>query len=368
MRNIDLYNIGESSEEIREALSDLRADFASHTHDGVNSKQFDAIRAEILQGRVFSIRKAAYTDNTAGFWAGLVGNTTKLFVGDGTNYLKWDGSAVSIAGTITATAGTIGGWIISSSTIASAASGERIVLDQGNKQIELYNASENVVLRMKYGSLTSAAIQKIHIQNDARRGIEFIVGSTLGSDAKCITIDNPSTSICIDMTDGGSTGLSIAGSSQNGIVIQHSGTAAGIDISGGPGDALIKAAASGDYPGIDISYTGTGSNAYGLRITGGANTLKEGILIDSNADSHLAEGMTIDRDGNADNQIVVALRIEAANLGVGTKAVGIDFTGAAIQAIMNVATDATDPTGGGGAATGRIPIYVAGNLKYLAYY
>ena len=36
--------------------------------------------------------------------------------------------------------------------------------------------------------------------------------------------------------------------------------------------------------------------------------------------------------------------------------------------VLQVAEDNTDPTSGGGAATGRIPILVNGNLRYIAYY
>ena len=46
----------------------------------------------------------------------------------------------------------------------------------------------------------------------------------------------------------------------------------------------------------------------------------------------------------------------------------IDVTATGYDGVLNVTADATDPTGGGGAATGRIPILVGGATKYLAYY
>lgn len=97
MREIDLYNIGDSQEDAQEALRALRADFDAHTHDGVNSKSFDTLRSEMSSSRVFSIKKLSYTDNTAGFWAGLVGATVKLFLGNATNFLKWDGTNLSLS-------------------------------------------------------------------------------------------------------------------------------------------------------------------------------------------------------------------------------------------------------------------------------
>lgn len=275
---------------------------------------------------------------------------------------------VTAAGVVTATTGTIGGWTISSTTISSATSGERIILDSGNKKISLINSSETEILKFNYNATTTQAIQLINIKDNDKRGIEFIVESTRGSGAKCITIDNPSNSISIDMTDAGSTGINIAGASTSGIVITHSGTGAGIDISGAGSAAGALTIGGGNYPSIDINQNGTATNSFGIRITQDTNALKDGIFIDNNANSHVSRGMYIDRDLAADNQIGVALRLECANTGVGGKACGIDFTGATIQAIMNVAADATDPTGGGGAALGRIPIYVAGVLRYLAYY
>ncbi len=37
-------------------------------------------------------------------------------------------------------------------------------------------------------------------------------------------------------------------------------------------------------------------------------------------------------------------------------------------AILKAPVDATDPTGGGGAAVGRIPIVINGVTKYIPYY
>jgi len=362
------YKIDTTPEALREAILALRLDYEAHNHDGASSRAFETVRAEAVSSRAYSIKKIGYSDNTAGLWVGLVNATVKMFLGDGTSFLKWDGTTVSISGTITATAGTIGGWTIGATTISSAASGERIILDQGNRQVLLYNSTGNVVYRLTYGSATTAAYQLIHIQNDARRGIEFIVGSTLGSDAKCITIDNPSTSICIDITDGGSTAINIAGASTSAITITHGGTGAGISVSASGSGAGAITVGGGTYPGIDVTQNGTDTNSFGIRITQDANAVVAGLFVDCNSNSNSGLGIYVDRDGAVDNQIVEAIRIECANSGIGGKAVGIDFTTATIQAIINVAADATDPTGGGGAATGRIPIYVAGVLKYLAYY
>lgn len=114
MRDIDLYNIGNTNEEILQALLALRRDFDAHIHDGVSSKSFETIRAETFSGRAISIKKTSYTDTVSGLWTGLVGAIAKLNLGDATTYLKWDGSALTIggnatfSGTLSAAAGTLG--------------------------------------------------------------------------------------------------------------------------------------------------------------------------------------------------------------------------------------------------------------------
>lgn len=44
------------------------------------------------------------------------------------------------------------------------------------------------------------------------------------------------------------------------------------------------------------------------------------------------------------------------------------FDGVSSGAVMELPADATDPTGGGGAATGRIPVIIGGTTRFLAYY
>lgn len=301
--------------------------------------------------------KTTFTNTDAGFILGDDAGTAKLYIGNSTAYLNWTGTALTLQGA-TLTAG----------TIQTASTGERIALVAATKDLQLINSSGSTVAKLYYGTATTAAILSITPANEGRKGIEFVIPSNIGSDAKCITIDNPSTSICIDITDGGSTAISIAGQSTTAINITHAGTGAGINISASGSGAGALTIGGGDYPSIDITQDGTSTNSYGIRISDSTAFLKSSIYVDNNANSHLSEGIEIERDGNADNQIIRAISIKATNSGVGGKACGIDFTYGTIQAIMNVAADATDPTGGGGAATGRIPIYVAGNLKYLAYY
>jgi len=61
-------------------------------------------------GAFYTSAKTSYTDTDAGFFLGYTGGAHKLNLGNATNYMKWDGSSLNIAGTIAMT---------SSSTIGS---------------------------------------------------------------------------------------------------------------------------------------------------------------------------------------------------------------------------------------------------------
>lgn len=131
MTEINVYKIGKSPEELQAALMNLRSEYDAHIHDGVSSKTFQTTIADTISTRTLLIRKLSYTDNTNGLWMGLVGNLMKLNLGSATNYLKWDGTALTISGSITAAT-------ITGSTIQTALTGARIVMDAGN-DISLYD-------------------------------------------------------------------------------------------------------------------------------------------------------------------------------------------------------------------------------------
>lgn len=105
---VDVEPVPEDLPGIRGFIARFRADFDSHNHDGANSRRFLTLIAETLSSRTISMRKKSYTDDTSGFWVGLVGNTVKLFLGSASAYLKWTGTALQIAGDIVAGSLTIG--------------------------------------------------------------------------------------------------------------------------------------------------------------------------------------------------------------------------------------------------------------------
>ena len=81
---------------IRGWLKSFREDFESHNHDGINSKRFLTLLAETISARTYAVRKTSFTSTLAGLWMGIVGSTMKFVLGDANNYIKWDGTNLTI--------------------------------------------------------------------------------------------------------------------------------------------------------------------------------------------------------------------------------------------------------------------------------
>src|SRR3990167_6343489 len=92
---------------------------------------YDVPAEDIASGQVTSILTQAIGnlasgknlfDNTeTGYILGLDEGVAKFFIGNDTNYLNWDGSALTISGALSASSGTIGGFSIGSDYIRDAA-------------------------------------------------------------------------------------------------------------------------------------------------------------------------------------------------------------------------------------------------------
>lgn len=110
-RPVNVHDVGYTIDELRRSLLEFWAQFDAHNHDGISSKSFDAIMAKTIQSQVISIRKGQYTDPVVGMWAGIdpTDNLMKLYVGDATNYLKWDGTTLILSGYAQRNIGTFGG-------------------------------------------------------------------------------------------------------------------------------------------------------------------------------------------------------------------------------------------------------------------
>ena len=72
--------------------------------------------------------KTGYSSNAAGFWLGNDGGTAKFNIGNSSSFLRWDGSALNIAGSIAATTGVIGGFTVGSNSLIAGSGTSRISL------------------------------------------------------------------------------------------------------------------------------------------------------------------------------------------------------------------------------------------------
>ena len=138
--NFDNFLRRDSDGQIEDiSLTDINAVFSS---GGVNQDMIDSVgvgaittgtmRSERITlgvidgaGDVFiNSGKLDFTNTDSGFILGLDdsdANKAKFYIGSSSSYLNWDGTTLSIAGTVTATSGTIGGFTIGSDYVKDAA-------------------------------------------------------------------------------------------------------------------------------------------------------------------------------------------------------------------------------------------------------
>ncbi len=77
-----------------------------------------------ITGALYSTGKTTYADIDQGFWLGIDGGVGKLNIGDGTEFLKWDGFTLVISGDITTTDltnGTIDNGVVDTDAMATGA-------------------------------------------------------------------------------------------------------------------------------------------------------------------------------------------------------------------------------------------------------
>ena len=84
-------------------------------------------------------------DTGTGFWLGVDSSTARFSIGNSAgDKLTWNGSALSITGTLSATLGTIGGWTINTSSLSAGSGNTTVGLDTtstGADDIRIYAGS-----------------------------------------------------------------------------------------------------------------------------------------------------------------------------------------------------------------------------------
>ncbi len=164
-------------------------------------------------------------DTGTGFWLGLKTGTAKLSLGNSAgDKLTWDGTNVALTGTITAAAGAIGGWTITSGYIYDLTSGtptsspnNGIVLDSGNAALIVY---EGTAKRVQIGYLSAAVYgilgyatdgsTKLFELSDTQNMIAgWTISSTTLANSTNIILDASNKAISINSATFGTDGIQI---------------------------------------------------------------------------------------------------------------------------------------------------------------
>lgn len=184
-QNYTFYDLGYNQNLVKpDSFYDETPAMASVISDAVNPVVISggelASNLSMVDG-FLGIEKATYSDTTAGFWVGLDGTTPKLNLGDDTYSLTWDGTTLTVTGTITADAGTIGGWNIVSGYIYNLQSGtptaspnDGIVMASGNEAIICY---EDTAKRLELGYL-SAGVYGLRIYDTGGSNVIYETSDT----------------------------------------------------------------------------------------------------------------------------------------------------------------------------------------------
>ncbi len=349
-QDMDLYHIGKTAEELQQALITLRADFDSHNHDGSSSKTFETLQVQTLVAQTFLIKKTSYASTTAGIWMGFVAGVFSLNIGDATSNLKWNGSTLAITGSITATAGTIGGFSIGATTLSggsglvlssagtgtitggviqTAASGKRVVLTGSDGTLRFYDSAGQVI---GLGTDGSGYAFRADLNATTNNGL-LLATSVAGNGYYYTNTANVrNRGIYVEQTNTGSSNdypgieISYAGinyaelitssNTAGGIAVYMSGTGIGVYCThSGTGyamNALSTSTGGGIY--AETTHATSGNNALYL-VSATSSNNGAALFIDKNN-----SGVAIDIDMDANNgNNTVGLRMNVVNAGAGTE-------------------------------------------------
>lgn len=219
--------------------------------------------------------KTTFGSTAAGFFLGYDSTTHKLNIGDVNSSFSWNGSALAVNG------GTITG-----STVQTASSGSRVVINTSG--ISAYNSSGTVVYQLatSTGSLhtetyAASSVPPIDILNgltDAIPGIyvNCIPLTGTGTIRNGIKVDNSAAS--------GSYGLTLS-STNNASGAKIAATAGtGIDLTVTTGKALVATASSAANTNPAITATVAGSNP-AIEVIGGGIKFPSTAVSSSNANT-----------------------------------------------------------------------------------
>jgi len=189
---------------------------------------------------------------------------------------------ISNTGSLTATAGAIGGWVIEPTAINSASgTGQRMSLSSSDNLITFYNASNAVVSQVGAGSLILSAFRAtldtsttigfrattaqandigfefVHDGNSRATGVNLQIRGTTTNTSIGINVNNDANggeSIYID-NSGGAIGVSI----------QNVGSGDSLTIASSASRSIFIDHSSNSHIGLEMNYAGT---TYGMKLLG----------------------------------------------------------------------------------------------------
>lgn len=255
---------------------------ASDIGSGVLSGTMQTATGSTQQG------KKLFTDTVQGYILGVdpTDGFAKFAIGNVNSFMQWDGSTLTVQGTIS-------GSTIIGGTFETSASGARVVISAALNAINIYDSTGLITqigagslpsINMTLSSVTNVAMvvtssvagsgfSYINSGNVASKGIQITQSNTgSGNNLPAIQIDYAGVDIAqlINTTNAGQALFINNTGSANSVVINHSPNTDGIQINNG-----------GNTNAINISTTTTGGNPIGVKMSisnGGGNSYAFGFF------------------------------------------------------------------------------------------
>ena len=127
--NKGLYRINSSSYSVVDEVSNngVANINPDQLGSGGSTEQMNMYVGAIVSG------KQGFTNTESGYILGVDADDgiPKFYIGNSSNYLNWDGTTLSVAGSITLTSGSIAGMTISSTALTATSGGNQTILSSG---------------------------------------------------------------------------------------------------------------------------------------------------------------------------------------------------------------------------------------------
>lgn len=127
----------------------------------------------------FVAGKQGFTNNESGYILGVDKGIPKFYIGNSSNYLNWDGTTLSVSGSITLTSGTIAGLTISATALTAVSGGNTTILSSGATAFSAGPTGSPSVTITQAGILTATSAV---ISGSITATTGAIGGFTIGAD------------------------------------------------------------------------------------------------------------------------------------------------------------------------------------------